>query len=142
MGHQAHRERIDQTFTQPDGGQSQPPLHERQQLFFGHHSQVDERFAEVGVPPRVAMEMRSPEAMRKLVEAGVGISFLPQMTAAESLASGLLKVVEVEGVAFGREIGVAWRRGRYFGPAIRYLLEAIFAEYGGQEEWISSMSSA
>jgi len=102
---------------------------------------VDERFAEVGVSPRVVMEMRSPEAMRKLVEAGVGISFLPQMTVRESVDRGVLKIVAVEGVDFGREIGVVWRRGRYFGPAIRHLLEAIFAEYGGREEWMAKSSA-
>lgn len=96
---------------------------------------VDEQFAEVGLSPRVVMEMRSPEAMRKLVEAGVGISFLPELTVRESVEAGAVHVVPVKGVGFGREIGVAWRRGRYFGPAIRNLLEAIFAEYGGGEEW-------
>lgn len=98
---------------------------------------VDERFAEMGLSPRVVMEMRSPEAMRKLVEAGVGISFLPELTVRESVAVGVLRVVAVEGIAFGRKIGVAWRRGRYFGPAIRHLLEAIFAVYGGWEEWVA-----
>ncbi len=92
---------------------------------------VDERFAEAGVSPGVVMEMRSPEAMRKLVEVGVGISFLPALTVRESLASGALRAVRVEGVAFSREVGVAWRGGRYFGPAIRHLLDAIFERYGG-----------
>jgi DNA-binding transcriptional LysR family regulator len=96
---------------------------------------VDERFAERGVSPRVVMEMRSPEAMRKLVEAGVGISFLPRLTVEESLAAGTLRTVAVEGMAFSREIGVAWRRGRYFGPAIRPLLEAVCAKYGRLDEW-------
>ena len=96
---------------------------------------VDERFAEAGVSPGVAMEMRSPEAMRKLVEVGVGISFLPMLTVRESLEAGVLKVVDVEGVAFSREIGVAWRKGRYFGPAIRHLLEAIFDAYQGLAVW-------
>ena len=91
---------------------------------------VDERFAEAGVSPGVVMEMRSPEAMRKLVEVGVGISFLPHLAVQESLESGLLTEVKVTGISFSREIGVAWRRGRYFGPAIRYLLEAIFEVYG------------
>ncbi len=92
---------------------------------------VDERFAEAGVSPGVAMEMRSPEAMRKLVEVGVGISFLPGLTVRDSLEAGALKEVPVKGVAFSREIGVAWRKGRYFGPAIQHLLDAIFEEYGG-----------
>jgi DNA-binding transcriptional LysR family regulator len=90
---------------------------------------VDERFAEAGVSPGVVMEMRSPEAMRKLVEVGVGISFLPALAVRESLASDALHAVAVEGVTFRREIGVAWRQGRYFGPAIRHLLDAIFEQY-------------
>ena len=69
---------------------------------------VDERFAEVGVSPRVVMELRSPEAMRKLVEVGVGISFLPSLTVQESLESGSLKEIDVKDVSFSREIGVAW----------------------------------
>ena len=63
------------------------------------------------------------------------------MTVAESLAAGVLKNVQVEGTRFGREIGVAWRRGRYFGPAVRILLEAIFSEFGKREEWISKTDS-
>jgi DNA-binding transcriptional LysR family regulator len=87
------------------------------------------------------MELRSPEAMRKLVEAGVGISFLPQLTVRESLDSGALQVVGVRGVAFEREIGVAWRRGRYFGQAVRLLLEAIFAVYDGRNAWLKKIAA-
>ncbi|MBI2504879.1 MAG: LysR family transcriptional regulator [Candidatus Latescibacteria bacterium] len=96
---------------------------------------VDEHFAELGLAPRVVMEMRSPEAMRKLVEARVGISFLPRMVVEESLASGVLKEVPVRGMKFDRQIGLAWRRGRHFGPAIRHLLESILTRYGKLEVW-------
>ena len=96
---------------------------------------VDERFAELGVTPRVAMEMRSPEAMRKLVEAGLGISFLPRMTVADALEAGALAIAPVRQLRFEREIGLAWWRGRYFSPAIRHLLEAIVSTYGKMEEW-------
>jgi LysR family transcriptional regulator, transcriptional activator of the cysJI operon len=94
---------------------------------------VDERFAEAGLAATVVMEMRSPEAMRKLVEAGVGISFLPELTVHEALETGTLCGVPVQGLELGREIGVAWRRGRYFGPAIRSLIEAVFERFGGGE---------
>ncbi len=97
---------------------------------------LDERFAEAGVSPGVIMEMGSPEAMRKLVEAGVGISFLPFLTVAESVKSGTLKVVDVEGLTIDREMGIAWRSKRYFSPAVRYLLEAIFERYGGKAAWM------
>src|SRR5262245_52272111 len=91
---------------------------------------VDEKFAEAGVSPRVVMAMRSPEAMRKLVEAGVGISFLPYITVKEALDSGEVKEVNVKGVSFSREIGLAWKRGRYFGPAIQSLPTAVVDEFG------------
>jgi DNA-binding transcriptional LysR family regulator len=91
---------------------------------------IDEKFAEEGVSPRVVMAMRSPEAMRKLVEAGVGISFLPFLTVEDALRSGQLKEVGVKGVRFSREIGVAWKKGRYFGPAIQSLLTAVVNEFG------------
>ena len=86
------------------------------------------------------MELRSPEAMRKLVEAGLGVSFLPRLTVQEALQSGALLKVEVRGVAFEREIGIAWRRGRYFGQAVRLLLESVFSVYGGREEWLSKIT--
>ena len=102
---------------------------------------VDEKLTESGLELGTVMELSSPEAMRKLVEAGVGISFLPRLTIRESLASGALKTVDVRGVAFEREIGVAWRRGRYFGQAVRLLLEAVFAAYGGRAEWLAKVAA-
>jgi LysR family transcriptional activator of glutamate synthase operon len=91
---------------------------------------VDEKFAEAGLTPRVVMAMRSPEAMRKLVEAGVGISFLPFLTVQDALKSGALKEVRVKNVSMSREIGLAWKRGRYLSPAIQSLLAAIADKFG------------
>lgn len=90
---------------------------------------VDDRFSRAGLFPKVIMELRSPEAMLKLVEIGVGISFLPLLTIRDSLSLGTLHSVEVEGVTFGREIGMAWRKGRYFGPTIQFLIDTIFQQY-------------
>jgi len=61
---------------------------------------------------------------------------LPQLTVRESIDGGALVSVVVKGVSFEREIGVAWRRGRYFGQAVRLMLEAVFGVYGGREIWI------
>lgn len=102
---------------------------------------VDEHLTEVGITPRVVMEMRSPEAMRKLVEAGVGISFLPRIAVAESLTTGALKEVRVTGLSLHRHIGLAWRQGRYFGPAVRALVEAFLSRYGLVENWRRAIAS-
>jgi DNA-binding transcriptional LysR family regulator len=90
---------------------------------------IDERFAEAGVSPRVVMAMRSPEAMRKLVEAGVGISFLPLLTVQDALETGDLVEVHVKSVRLSREIGLAWKAGRYFGPAIDTLLISVVLQF-------------
>lgn len=102
---------------------------------------VDEHFAEVGLSPRVVMEMRSPEAMRKLVEAGVGISFLPRIAVAESIEAGAVRAVKVKGVTFEREIGLAWRKGRYFAPAVRVLVEDFLEPFGLVETWRQRVAS-
>ena len=99
---------------------------------------VDERFAEAGVAPRIVMELRSPEAMRKLVEAGVGASFLPRMTVMDALEAGSLCALQVEGMSFEREIGLAWRRGRYFGPTISHLIELILDPHDRLDAWTVS----
>ena len=102
---------------------------------------VDAYFAEAGLTPGRVMEMSSPEAMRKLVEAGVGSSFLPSLTVQESVEGGTLKTLAVSGVALSRQIGGAWRRGRYFGPAIEALLNALFEAYGRRAEWDAAVAT-
>ncbi len=96
---------------------------------------VDAHFGEAGITPGRVMEMSSPEAMRKLVEAGVGVSFLPLLTVQESIEEGTLRTLAVTGVSLSREIGVAWRQGRYFGPAITALLDGLFETYGRLADW-------
>lgn len=95
---------------------------------------VDEKLSEFGLNPTKVMEMGSPEAMRKLVEVGLAVSFLPLMTVNESVARGDLCVVEVDGVKFRREIGLAWRRSRYFGPLIRQLIDRIVSSCDKETE--------
>jgi hypothetical protein len=41
-----------------------------------------------------------------------------------------LKEVGVKGISMSREIGVAWKKGRYFGPAIEGLLMGVVNEFG------------
>jgi DNA-binding transcriptional LysR family regulator len=96
---------------------------------------VDDKLFELGLDPPKIMEMGSPEAMRKLVEVGFAVSFLPLMTVNDSLDNGNLCIVEVNGVNFRREIGLAWRRSRYFGPLIRKLVDLIVFSCNRKEEF-------
>lgn len=96
---------------------------------------IDARFRKDDLSPRVVMEMGSPEAMRKLVEVGVGISFLPRLTVRDALESGTLREVGVRNVRFHREIGIAWKKTRYFGPAIEALLTDVAVRFDKAREF-------
>ena len=95
---------------------------------------VEAGFAQQRLSVGASMEMGSPEAIRKLVEAGAGIAFLPWMTVADSVAAGSLQSIEVRNLALTREIGLVWRPGRYFSPALRRLLEAILEKFDRSAE--------
>lgn len=96
---------------------------------------VDEHLAEAGLTPGRVMEMSSPEAMRKLVESGVGVSFLPWQTVRESVEEGTLKVLRVVGMDLSRQIGLAWRKGRYFSPAIQAFLDLVVGRFEKRTAW-------
>jgi LysR family cyn operon transcriptional activator len=96
---------------------------------------VEEGFAQQGFTVRASMEMSSPDAIRKLVEAGAGVSFLPRMTVADSVAAGALEEVRVRNLDMTREVGLVWRQGRHFSPAARRLLEAILAKFDRVADW-------
>ena len=96
---------------------------------------VEEGFAQLGLSIGASMEMGSPDAIRKLVEAGAGISFLPWMTVADSITAGTLEEVRARNLNLTREIGLIWRQGRYFGPAARRLLEALLEKFDRTAEW-------
>jgi DNA-binding transcriptional LysR family regulator len=97
---------------------------------------VDEHLAEAGLAPGRVMEMSSPEAMRKLVESGVGVSFLPWMTVDESVKAGTLTELSVVGVRMSRQIGLAWRKGRYFSLAIQAFLDLMADAFGQTDAWV------
>ena len=95
---------------------------------------VQEGFAQQRLSVGASMEMGSPDAIRKLVEAGAGISYLPRMTVMDSVDAGSLAEVRVRNLDLTREIGLIWRQGRYFSPAVRRLLEAILEKFDRSAE--------
>ena len=89
---------------------------------------VDARFAEEGLSPRVAMEMSSPEAIKKLVAVGLGCAVLPARSVAADVRSGHLAVVPVVGRRLDRVLAVVHDRRRTPSPAAAaflVLLEGI-----------------
>jgi DNA-binding transcriptional LysR family regulator len=86
---------------------------------------VDALFGENDVFPRVAMEMSSPEAIKKLVEVGVGASVLPARSVRAEVRSGALVVLPVRGAVLTRVLGVVRAAGRTPSPGAAAFLGLV-----------------
>ena len=84
---------------------------------------IDAELARRGFAPATAMELSHPEAMARLVEAGLGTAVLPRRV----LVPGVGHVEEVRGFSLARRLGFVMRPGESHSPALtafRALLEA------------------
>ena len=86
---------------------------------------IDDVFAEHAVVLRPTMEISSPEAMKRLTQAGLGVSILPRPVVAPELGQKELVEVKVPGVTFERVIGMVHRDPEHLSPAARVFLEMV-----------------
>jgi DNA-binding transcriptional LysR family regulator len=77
---------------------------------------VERRLREAGLPFRPAAQMVGTEAVKKAVEANLGIAFVSRFAVEAELALGRLAALEVEGFAIVRPIVMIYRSERYFTP--------------------------
>lgn len=86
---------------------------------------VDRALVARGIRPEVAAVLDNAEAIRRFVEAGLGVSFLPLTVVVESLAKGLLVRVPLREAAM--ELGFEWIRspGRPVSPAAALFLREL-----------------
>jgi DNA-binding transcriptional LysR family regulator len=86
---------------------------------------IDRVFAANGLALRPRMEISSPEAMKRLAQAGLGVSILPRPVVATELGRKVLKAIPVAGVRFQREIGMVFRADDTLSPAARVFRDMI-----------------
>ncbi len=84
---------------------------------------IDRFFAEAGAAPRIAMEMSSPEAIKKLVEVGLGASCLPARSIRAEIRAGTLVALRVRGGKISRELGIVWNERRTLSGAAAAFLD-------------------
>lgn len=89
---------------------------------------VEEKLRKAGVTPRVAIEARHPEAMKKLVEHNMGYSLLFGPSVAEELKSRRLVAVRLPGPPLTGQLIMAFRRHRISSPLVRHFVQFVRAE--------------
>jgi DNA-binding transcriptional LysR family regulator len=83
---------------------------------------VDGVFTDAGLVPRIAMEMSSPEAIKKLVAVGLGAGILPPRSVAAEVRAGSLRPLPVRGLKLPRILGVVRDGRRTPSPAAQAFL--------------------
>lgn len=85
---------------------------------------IEEWFRRGGVVPRVAMELGNSEAIKKLVEAGLGLSITPAITVRGEVRAGSLMAFRLA-PPLDRKLGIVRRRDKPSSPALETVLAAL-----------------
>jgi len=110
-------------------------------LFFerssSYHGLIYSMFLRAGVVPESVMELDLMEATKYLVEAGLGVSILPEISVQREIKAGTLARVEIREMEqpAQREVGVHVLRGRILAPPIKDFLRLLANEYGVENPW-------
>jgi DNA-binding transcriptional LysR family regulator len=90
---------------------------------------IEDVFDENGLECRPAMEMSSPEAIKRLAEAGLGAAILPQKVVASELRRGTLKAISTGSARFRRKLGVVYRNEESLSPPTRVFLKMLLDKH-------------
>lgn len=80
---------------------------------------IDQFFAQAGVTLHVAMELSRQQAIRRMVEADMGVGIVPLQSVIEEVESGKLVRWWIEGAQINWELGIAQLTGGYESPIMQ-----------------------
>lgn len=92
---------------------------------------VTEVLERANITPRVVMELRHPEAVKRAVEQGVGVALVCRIVAERELLDGTLHWVKIEGVTMPVEYKLIYNPSLYQSPILRHFLSFLRSELRG-----------
>jgi DNA-binding transcriptional LysR family regulator len=90
---------------------------------------VERRLKAAGVTLRVVMQLQGTEAVKKAVEANLGIGFVCSYAVEREAAAGALAIVGIDRFELSRHMELIYRRQKYFSPVAQRFREFVH-EYG------------
>jgi DNA-binding transcriptional LysR family regulator len=84
---------------------------------------VERKLKEAGVTLRVAMQLPGTEAVKKAVEANLGMAFVSQFAVERECSVGDLKIIPIERFEFTRHMELIYRKQKYFSPVAQRFRE-------------------
>jgi DNA-binding transcriptional LysR family regulator len=90
--------------------------------------EIDRALAGRNTEARVVMEFDNIETIKRAVEIGAGVAFLPEPTIAREVAAGTLNAVPLATGELVRPLGILHRRGKELGVTVRRFIELLRAD--------------
>lgn len=87
-----------------------------------YRQKVIETFEKQDARLNISVELPSLEAIKKLVEKGVGVALIPKLTAQSEIADGRLKALSVKEMKLERKLNIIYRRNSVLSHAARMFL--------------------
>jgi len=88
---------------------------------------VERRLKDAGITLRVVMQLMGTEAVKKAVEANLGVAFVSQYAVEGEAPLAELKVVSVDGFELHRDMELIYRKHKYFSPVTQRFREFVHA---------------
>jgi DNA-binding transcriptional LysR family regulator len=90
--------------------------------------EIDRALAGRNTEARVVMEFDNIETIKRAVEIGAGVAFLPEPTIAREVSAGTLVSVSLASNELVRPLGILHRRGKELGVTVRRFIELLRAD--------------
>jgi DNA-binding transcriptional LysR family regulator len=90
---------------------------------------IDQFFAQAGVTLHVAMELSRQQAIRRMVEAEMGVGIVPLQSVIEDVGNGKLVRWWIEGAQINWELGLAQLTGGYESPIMQTFIRLSRATF-------------
>jgi DNA-binding transcriptional LysR family regulator len=95
---------------------------------------LEQFFAEAGVRPNVSMELNRLAAIKRMVEACMGVGIVPLQSVREEVEAGRLVALWIEGAQINWELGLARLSASYDSPICQSFVEVCRQHFGSGSE--------
>jgi molybdate transport repressor ModE-like protein len=91
-------------------------------------------FSRVGMKPHVHLQLDSIEAVKRMVEKGLGFTILPEVTAEVEVKQGTLVPLRLtDAPVLSRQILLVFHKEKYISAALHIFIETLVKRLGGKE---------
>ncbi|MBQ8953504.1 MAG: LysR family transcriptional regulator [Clostridia bacterium] len=90
-----------------------------------YRSQLDTQLAERGLELNPFLELGNTDVIARLVEQGMGLSFLPEFVVREQIARGTIARLNVEEISVSLWRQLIYHKGKWMTPAMQAMIDII-----------------